>query len=98
MIDYLLIGLISGLLVFFSLFFISFLTLSLITGCMRLIVFVFNGFQFGKPSSLPGTNRRPHKDEPATGAVLPTPPCGFTPPIACGGLKPTLVGDIVELI
>ena len=51
MIDYMLIGLVSGLMVFFSLFLVSFVILGLITGFIRLMSFVFSGFGFGSPAT-----------------------------------------------
>jgi hypothetical protein len=51
MIDYILFGLISGLIVFFSLFFVSFVTLGLIAGVIRLIALVFSGFGLSRAST-----------------------------------------------
>lgn len=51
MLDYMLVGLISGLMVFFALFLVSFLTLGLITGVVKFFGFIFNGLRFEKPST-----------------------------------------------
>jgi hypothetical protein len=51
MIDYMLFGLFSGLMVFFSLFLISFVTLALITGFMRLASLIVNGVGFDQSAT-----------------------------------------------
>lgn len=51
MIDYMLFGLFSGLMVFFSLFLISFITLGLITGFMRLASLIVNGVGFDRSAT-----------------------------------------------
>ena len=51
MIEYMLVGLVSGLIVFFALFIVSFLIIGLISGFIHLILFGFNGFPLGKPSA-----------------------------------------------
>lgn len=51
MLDYMLVGLVSGLIVFFTLFCFSFVTLGLITGAMRLFAFLLNGLRFEKSSN-----------------------------------------------
>jgi hypothetical protein len=51
MIDYMLVGLVSGLMVFFTLFCVSFITLGVITGLMRLLFIGYHGLQVGKSSA-----------------------------------------------
>lgn len=51
MIDYMLFGLFSGLMVFCSLFLISFITLGLITGFMRLASLIVNGVGFDRSAT-----------------------------------------------
>lgn len=51
MLDYMLAGLVSGLIVFFLLFCVSFITLGMITGFMRLFTFLLNGLRFEKSPS-----------------------------------------------
>ena len=48
MIDYILVGLISGVIVFFLLFLVSFVTLALIAGFIRLITALFCGIGFSR--------------------------------------------------
>lgn len=50
MLDYILFGLVSGLIVFFSLFLVSFITLGLITGFIRLIAFVLRELGLESPA------------------------------------------------
>ncbi|WP_419659498.1 hypothetical protein [Desulfosarcina variabilis] len=51
MLDYMLFGLVSGLMVFFSLFLVSFVTLGLITGFMRLASVIVNGVGFDQSAT-----------------------------------------------
>lgn len=48
MIHYIFIGLISGLVVFLTLFLFSFLTLGVVTGCIHLVAFIFRNLFLGK--------------------------------------------------
>lgn len=51
MIDYIIVGLVSGLMVFITLFLVSFITLGLISGFIHLILIGFHGFRVGKSSA-----------------------------------------------
>jgi hypothetical protein len=50
MIDYIIVGLVSGLMVFIALFLVSLLTLGLISGFIHLILVGFHGFRVGESS------------------------------------------------
>jgi hypothetical protein len=48
MTDFVLAGLSAGLLAFFALFILSFVTLGLVTGAIHLVAFVYRSLVFGK--------------------------------------------------